>query len=141
MAIRAAAWLGDSGAIEDAIHALDGHPGRVPAATRREGEASVAALRGDRNEARAAFADATRRWRELGLEFEAATCALSFARLLGASEPDARAAAEEADALFERLGARPLQERLAEAIRARPHTAADRKDARVAEPSTPATSD
>ena len=141
IAIRAAAWLGDVGAIDDAMRALDGHPGRVPAATRREGDATLAALRGDRSEARAGFADANRRWHELGLEFEAATCALNFVRLLGTSDSDARAAAEEAAALFERLGATPMQQRLAEAMQARPSPAAHREDSRVVEPSAPAIPD
>ena len=141
IAMRAAAWLGDLVAIEDALRALEGHPGRVPAATRREGEATLAALRGDRTEARAGFTDAIRRWRELGFEFEAATCALNFVRLLGTSEPDARVAAEEAEALFERLGARPMQERLAEAMHVGASPTAHRGDAKVAEPSTPAVQD
>jgi hypothetical protein len=38
--------------------------------------------------------------------------------MLGATEPEVRAVADETAALFERLGAMPFQERLAEAMRA-----------------------
>ena len=55
-----------------ALKVLDGEPGRVPAVVRREGQAALAALDGRRSEAMAGFHDAIRRWRELGLEVEAA---------------------------------------------------------------------
>jgi len=92
-------------------------PGRLPAATRREAEAALAALEGRRAEALAGFAEALHRWRELGLDFEAGLCALNWITMLGPSEPDARAAGEDAGALFERLGAQPLQALLADAMR------------------------
>ncbi|MEO6294323.1 MAG: adenylate/guanylate cyclase domain-containing protein [Candidatus Limnocylindria bacterium] len=115
-AMRAAAWLRDAPAVTDALRVLEGQPGRVPATIRREAEAALAALEGRRPEALAGFIDAVRRWRELGLEFEAAVCALNFVIMLGASEPEARAAADEAGAVFKRLGAQPFQTLLADAM-------------------------
>jgi tetratricopeptide (TPR) repeat protein len=117
-AARAAAWLGDRQALDDAVRQLEELPGRVPAAAAREARAAVAALDGRRGEAQAGFADAIRRYRELGLEFASAMCTLDLVTMLGASDPDARAAADDAAALFERVGARPLQELLATALRA-----------------------
>jgi class 3 adenylate cyclase/tetratricopeptide (TPR) repeat protein len=116
-AVRAAAWLGDAQAVRHAIGAMDGQVGRVPAAIRREAEATLAGLEGRRSDALAAFTDAVRRWRELGFEFEAAVCALNLVTVLGVAEPEAVAAAEEADAVFERLGAKPFAELLAKARR------------------------
>jgi len=114
-ATRAAAWLRDAPAVNHALRTFEGQPGRVPAAIRREAEAALAAIRGRRAEALAGFTDAIRQWRELGLHLEAAVCALNFVTMLGASEPEARAAADEAGAVFARLGARPFQKLLADA--------------------------
>jgi hypothetical protein len=116
LAVRAAAWLGDSGALTDALRQVEGEPGRVPAALRREGQAALAALDSKRSEALAGFLDAIRRWREIGLEAEAAVCALSLVTLLGPSDSLARAAAEDAAATFQRLGATPFQKLLADAM-------------------------
>jgi tetratricopeptide (TPR) repeat protein len=119
-AIRAAARLGDAEAIRDALRVIDGQTGRVAAVIRREAEAALAALNGRRAEALVGFVDATRRWRELGLEFEAAICALNHVTTLGPAGPEAQAAASEAGAVFERLGAVPFQVRLADATAAAP---------------------
>jgi hypothetical protein len=99
---------------------LETQPGRVPAAAHREAESAVAALEGRRGEARASFVDALRRWRDLGMEMEAAICALNFVTMLGPSEPGAREAADGAAALFERLGAKPFVDLLDRAMRATP---------------------
>jgi hypothetical protein len=117
-ASRAAAWIGEREALTDALAVLDAVPGRVSAATRREAGAALAALDHRRPEALAGFADAIRRWRELGLEFEAAVCGLNLVTMLGPSEPAARAAAEEVGVVFERLGALPFQKLLADAMSA-----------------------
>ncbi|MDQ2941551.1 MAG: hypothetical protein M3R05_05095, partial [Chloroflexota bacterium] len=117
-AIRAAAWLRDASAVRDAMRVLEDRPGRVAATIRREAEAVSAALDGRGSEAVAGFVDAMRRWRELGLEFEAAVCGLNLVKMLGPSSPEARAAADEAAALFRRVGAQPLLARLEEAMSA-----------------------
>jgi len=116
-AARAAAWMGDAQGVGEALAVLAGQPGRAPAAVRREAEAALAALEDRRGEALATFADALHRWRELGLEFEAAMSTLNCITMLGPSEPDVRAAAEDAGAVFERLGAQPFQTLLADAMR------------------------
>ncbi|HEX7172221.1 MAG TPA: adenylate/guanylate cyclase domain-containing protein [Candidatus Limnocylindria bacterium] len=111
-AIRAAAGLGDADAVTDALKAIEESPGRVPAAIRREGEAVLAGLAGRRAEALAGFGDAVRRWRELGLTFEAALAQLTLVTVLGTADAEARAAAVEARAVFDGVGARPLLDRL-----------------------------
>jgi class 3 adenylate cyclase/tetratricopeptide (TPR) repeat protein len=115
-AIRAAAWLGDSAGITDALRVVEQVPGRVSSALHREGGASLDALAGRRGEALAGFADALRRWRDLGLVYEAALCTVSMVKLLGASDPEPRAAADDARSLLERLGARPLLGQLEAAL-------------------------
>jgi len=116
-ALRAAAWLEDPPAVRHALGAMEGQVGRVPAAIRCEAEAALAALQGQRGEALTTFTDAVRRWRELGLEFEAAVCGLNLVTVLGVAEPEARAAAEHAASVFERLGAKPFAALLAQATR------------------------
>jgi class 3 adenylate cyclase/tetratricopeptide (TPR) repeat protein len=117
-AARAAAWMGDSQGVTDVLALQERLPGRVSAAIRREAAASLAALDARNAEAVAGFADALRRWKELGLEFEAALCALTFVTMLGPSGPEARAAGEDARTVFERLGAQPLLVLLAKAMNA-----------------------
>jgi class 3 adenylate cyclase/tetratricopeptide (TPR) repeat protein len=112
---RTAGWLGQQGDARDALDMLDAQPGRVSAVVRREIEAALAALDGRRAESLAGFVDAIRRWHELGAEFEAAVCALDLVIMLGTATPEARAATDEAAALFRRLGAEPMLERLNEA--------------------------
>jgi class 3 adenylate cyclase/tetratricopeptide (TPR) repeat protein len=119
-AVRAAAWLRDASAVRHALGAMEGQVGRVPVAIRREAEAALAGLEGGRSESLAAFTDAVRRWRDLGFEFEAAVCALSLVTVLGVTEPEARAAAEDAGAVFERLGAQPFLKLLADAMSVAP---------------------
>jgi class 3 adenylate cyclase/tetratricopeptide (TPR) repeat protein len=114
---RAAAWLADAGALRAVVEQLAKQPGRVPAAGRREAEAALAALE-RRPGANSAFVDATRRWREIGLHMEAAWCALNWVTLLGAADPTARAAADDARALFERVQSAPLLDLLDRALSA-----------------------
>jgi class 3 adenylate cyclase/tetratricopeptide (TPR) repeat protein len=123
-ATRAAAWLRDASALRDALRIVEGQPGRAPATIRREAEAGLAAIEGRGGEALAGFMDAIRRWHELGLHFEAAVCALNLVTMLGPSTPEARAAADDARALFERVGAQPFLDRLAEAMSSSPSPAA-----------------
>ena len=113
-AIRAAAGLRDADAVTHALQAFD-QPGRVSAAVRREGEAVLAGLAGKRSDSRTAFVEAIHQWRELGLGFEAALAQLTLVTVLGTADPEARAASDEARAVFERVGALPLLDRLASA--------------------------
>ncbi len=114
-AIRAAAALRDANAVVDALGTLEQLPGRVTAAIRREGEAVLAGLAGRRSEALAAFLEAVRQWGHLGLAMEAALAQLTLVTVLGSAGDEAKAAADEARAVFERVGARPLLDRLADA--------------------------
>jgi hypothetical protein len=102
----------------------------------------LAALDGRRADALAGFTDAVRRWRDLGFEFEAAVCALNFVTTIGGSEPEVRAAAEDARAVFERLGAQPFMKRLDAAVRSSQPVPASRPgSAPVEEPSVRASSE
>jgi hypothetical protein len=112
---RAAAWTRDRPALVEVLGILEQQPGRVPAAACREAQAALAALDGRPGEAALGFADAVRRWRELGLHVASAWAGLNWVTILGATDAAARAAAEEARATFERVGALPLLERLADA--------------------------
>jgi hypothetical protein len=68
---------------------------------------------GERSEeAIASYLDAARAWRELEVPFGLALSQLDFATLVGEKSPDARPAAEEARAIFERLDAKPFLARL-----------------------------
>ncbi|HEY6608781.1 MAG TPA: adenylate/guanylate cyclase domain-containing protein [Candidatus Limnocylindria bacterium] len=115
-AIRAAAALSDADAVAAALGMMEEYPGRVPAAVLCEGNATLAGLAGRRQEALAGFIDAVRRWHELGLHFEAALAQLNLVTVLGAADAQARTAGEEARVMFERVGAAPLLDRLAEAM-------------------------
>ena len=120
LATRAAAWLGDAEAVRHALGPIERHPSRVAAAARTEATAALAGLEGRRGEAVAGFVDALRRWRELGLEFEAAVCGLTFVKMVGVAEPAARDAADHARVLFSRIGARPFLGLLDSAVGAPP---------------------
>jgi hypothetical protein len=117
-AARAAARSGDLAGVREAVHALEGQPGRVSVATRREAEAAIAVLEGRRSEGTAGYIDAIRRWRELGLEFEAATCALNLVTLVGPGEIESRAAGLFAGGVFQRVGANLHHALLERAMRA-----------------------
>ena len=116
IAIRAAAGLHDADAVRDALRAAEGIPGRVTAAIRREGEATLAGLAGRRQESLAGFLDAVHRWQELGLAVEAALAQLNLVTVLGVTDPEARAAGDAASTLFRRLGAQPWLDRLGAAV-------------------------
>ena len=78
--------------------------------------ARVAALRGHDEEAEGAFIEATDRFRALGYPFWIGVCLTDRAEWLADRGRTAEAVlvAEEARSLFERLGARPWLDRLAE---------------------------
>jgi hypothetical protein len=119
-AIRAAAGLRDADAIADALRTLEPFPGRVTTAVRHEGEAVLAGLAGRRKESLAGFLDAIQRWKDLDLAVEAALAQLTLVTVLGVADAEARAAAQEARAVFERVDSPPLLDRLATATAAAP---------------------
>jgi len=121
IAIRAALWHGDLLRAREISALLDALPasGRVMQAGRLTARAGIAALEGRRADAVSGYREALRRWREIGQLRDFALCAIDFVTLLGPDEPDARAAAEEARPILERIRARPYLERLAAALAAR----------------------
>jgi len=125
-AARAAGWLGDLAALREARQLIDPMPGRVPAASKREIDAAIAALEGRRGDAISLFLEALHRFRELGLEYERAVATLNAVKMLGPDVTELHDAVDEADATFRRLGATPLLERLAEARSAAAPAAAGR---------------
>jgi class 3 adenylate cyclase/tetratricopeptide (TPR) repeat protein len=129
---RAAALLGDATAARDAHDALQRQPGRVPQAAAIEARAVVALLEGRRDDGRAGFIDAIRRWRDLGLELEAALCGLTFVTMVGSGDADARDAADQARIFFERVGAIPHLALLDRALEATPQARPAERDASVA---------
>jgi tetratricopeptide (TPR) repeat protein len=81
--------------------------------------AGVAGLEGRRAEAIAGYLDALARCRARNDAFDAARYGLELVRLVGLDEPAVRSAAEEARAIFQRVGARPYLETLEAAMDAR----------------------
>jgi class 3 adenylate cyclase/tetratricopeptide (TPR) repeat protein len=79
-------------------------------------DAGIAALEGRRDAAVAGYDDALARWRGLGADLDLALCALDMATLLGPDAAGVSSAAEEARAILERIGARPLLLRLEAAL-------------------------
>jgi hypothetical protein len=119
-AIRAAAALRDAEAVSEALRVLEPFPGRVTTAVRQEGAAVLAGIAGRRKESLTGFMEAIQRWKDLGLTVEVALAQLTMVTLLGTADAEARAAAEEARAVFERVGSPPLLDRLSAAMAAEP---------------------
>ena len=118
LAARAALWAGKA---DDAKKAADqlasiGVHGRAINASLRTIEAGLAVMAGETENATARYRDAIRQWRDLGTAFDLALCELDFVMLVGGENPDAKAAAEEAERIFRRLGAPAFLERLNDAV-------------------------
>ena len=115
---RAALWLRDPVATRADLAALDaaGLHGRAIDASRSTIRAGIAALEGRTAEAHAAYREALRDWRDLGLVWDEALCRLDMALLLDPADPDVRAAAESSRETFVRLGATPFLGRLDDAL-------------------------
>jgi hypothetical protein len=117
-ATHAAFWLGDASRARASFSLLAARDdrGRVPASTRLMLQAGVRALEGDRVAAVADYRQAIANWREMDLPFWLGLTLLEFATLVGPGEPEARAAADEARAIWTRLGSPPLLARLEEGL-------------------------
>ncbi len=113
-ATRAAIWLRDQARAREAhgLHRAVRRSGRLIVADRLNLGAGLAALEGDTQGALAGYRDAVRRYRDLDLPLHLGFCLLDFGTLLGWDVREAAAAAEEARAIFERLGSPPLLARL-----------------------------
>ena len=117
-ALRAALWSGDARMAGEIADRLDGHPSSAAytRAARIAARAGIAALDGRRDDAIAGYQDALARYRAVNQDFDLACTALDFALLVGPQESSALAAADEARAIFARVGARPYLERLNTAL-------------------------
>ena len=118
VAARAAIW---SGAVEDARRArdvLEAHHGRAARNGLRSVDAGIAALEGRRVEALAGYREATRVWREFGLDFTLALTELDMVFALGTREAEAAGVVDEARTILTRLRAAPLLAMLDAAVTA-----------------------
>jgi hypothetical protein len=125
-AAHAAVWAGDPDRLrrvrDRLANAASGTP--VMVSETAGADAALAAADGRIDDATAGFVDVLRRWDELEAHFLRAMVALDFVITVGPREPRARAAGEEARAVFERLRAAPLLARLDAALQAEPPAAA-----------------
>jgi hypothetical protein len=111
---RAALWAGDSAAAQAILEDLvaSGYRGQAVALDLATLRAGVAAREGRRAESAAAYREALRGWRQMGLVFDESLAALDMAILLDPAEPDLRALVDTARETLRRLGATPLLEKL-----------------------------
>jgi class 3 adenylate cyclase len=77
-------------------------------------QAGIAALEGRRDDAVALFRSALAGYRTFGVRFAFALAAFDMARLLGEDDPAVRSVIDEARAILDELGARPLLDQLDE---------------------------
>jgi class 3 adenylate cyclase/tetratricopeptide (TPR) repeat protein len=99
----------------DQLAAL-GTRGRAVDADRTTIRAGLAALGGDSDAARAGYRTALAAYRDLGLAWDQALLGLEAAWTLGTSDPEVAAWVDGARAIFLRLQAGPMLDRLAEAV-------------------------
>jgi hypothetical protein len=106
-AAHAAILARDAATANLALEQLDatGAHGRAIDVTRTAIGAGLAALDGRTADAVAGYRTAVAGWQDLGLPWDVAMTSLEFVRLVGAQDPDARAAAESAREILERLRA------------------------------------
>jgi tetratricopeptide (TPR) repeat protein len=109
--MRSALWLGDAAKAREALVGMQGFRGRWMAAARLTGEAGVAALEGQHDEAATAYPRALDAWRALDSPLDLALCALDRAVLRG-PRPGAADEDDEARAILTELGAHPFLDRL-----------------------------
>jgi len=115
---RAALWDRDADAARADLAEFDASGVHGPAleADRTTIRAGIAALEERTADALALYREALRAWRDLGLPWDEALCALDMAVLLDPSAPEVQAAADSAREILSRLGAKPFLERLEAAM-------------------------
>ena len=113
-----ALWLRDAVGLRAIVERLEADPetSRLAKATRAACRGSLAGLEGRPAESVARSREAIRTLREGGFEWRAALAALGLLWAVGPGVAEARAAAEEARAVFERVRARVHLERLEAAM-------------------------
>ena len=129
-AARASLWLRDAAGMREALGERDVSVGRATDLRFAAIRAGLAALEGRTDDARAGYLAAEAGLRELGIRFELGLALLEHAVFL-AGDASAGAAADEARAIFEELGATTLLARL-------PAEVGPRHAATPATPATPA---
>jgi hypothetical protein len=116
-AARSALWRRDVEKSSEALVRLEATThGPAISAARAEIDAGLLALDGPRPAALSRYREALQAWRDLGLPWDEAVTAISMAILLGPRETDVVAAAQTAEATFERLGAKTFLARLRAAM-------------------------
>jgi class 3 adenylate cyclase/tetratricopeptide (TPR) repeat protein len=115
---RAALWDRNSDAVrvDLADFEASGLHGPALEADRTTIRAGVAALEGRVGDALALYREAFRAWRDLGLAWDEALCAVDMVTVLDPSVQEVSAAAESARQVLTRLGTRPILERLEAAL-------------------------
>jgi class 3 adenylate cyclase len=121
LAARAALWSGDADGAQETLNALEesGYRGAAVELDMATIRAGIAALDGRGTEALAAYREVLKGWRQAGLAFDEALAVTDMATLLPTAEralPDVQEAFAWARATLERLGARPILERLPDAV-------------------------
>jgi len=113
-ALRGAAWLRDVVGVATILARLEANPdrSRVAKATRLAARGALASLEGRTTEAVEEYLRSLRTLHEGGFELAAALTALDFLWAVGPEVPEARVAAEETRAVFERIRAKVYLERL-----------------------------
>jgi class 3 adenylate cyclase/tetratricopeptide (TPR) repeat protein len=113
-ALRGAAWSRDVVSVAMILARLAASPdrSRVAKATRHAAQGALAGLEGRTAEVVEEYQRSLRTLHEGGFELAAAQTALDFLRVVGPEVSEARAAAEEARAVFERVRAKVYLDRL-----------------------------
>jgi class 3 adenylate cyclase/tetratricopeptide (TPR) repeat protein len=133
LAARCDLLAGDAAQARKDMAAIDASPrrGRAIDADRTTILAGIAALEGRTTEALTGYRQALGVWRDLGLVWDEALCAIDMASVLDPSDPEVASAAGAGRTVLLRLGATPFLDRLDAAItRPRP---AERAHERAAE--------
>jgi hypothetical protein len=139
LAARCALLASDAAAARDhlAMAESTGRRGRVLDADATTINAGIAALEGRARESLGLYREALRVWRDLGLAWDEARCAIDMALLLGPSDPEVSAAADAARVILTALGATPFLERLESAMAVRPESQVERSQTRAGTPVEP----
>jgi tetratricopeptide (TPR) repeat protein len=123
-ASRAALWGGDAPGALDELAQVEAtqRRGRAFDVDRAVIRAGIAALEGRSDEALTAYREALRTWRDLGCVWDEALCAIDMAVLLDPALAEVRAAGATAREILVGLKAKPLIEKLEDALAKAPDT-------------------
>ena len=126
LAASAAVFLRDEERVRGSLEVMErvGRQGRVSTNGLDEFRAAILAFEGRPSEAVRLYLEVTRRFHDLGAPVPAAIATIEAVTLLGLEDPQIRALVDEARALWTKLGAQAMLERLDEAIARGPVTSA-----------------